>query len=83
MTLGLYVNFVVIFKNTKNIILSATLGDFGVFRWENYTAATIRLTDFSYDSDLIWSFILSYQYIGLKADFLKPFLILDLLNGFR
>ncbi|MCH8021562.1 hypothetical protein IH785_17110 [candidate division KSB1 bacterium] len=49
MTLGLYVHFVVIFKNTKNIILSATLGDFGVIRWENYTAATIRLTDFKYD----------------------------------
>ncbi|MCH8021409.1 hypothetical protein IH785_16315 [candidate division KSB1 bacterium] len=49
MTLGLYVHFVVIFKNTKNIILSANLGDFGVIRWENYSAATIFLTDFKYD----------------------------------
>ncbi len=49
MTLGLYVHFVVIFKNTKNIILSVTLGDFGVIRWENYTAAISRLTDFKYD----------------------------------
>jgi len=46
---GLYVHFVVILKNTKNMVLSATLGDFGVIRWENYTAATIRLTDFKYD----------------------------------
>ena len=45
-TLGLYVHFVVIFKNTKNITLSVT---FGVIRWENYTAATIRLTDFRND----------------------------------
>ncbi|MCH8957752.1 hypothetical protein IIA28_20920 [candidate division KSB1 bacterium] len=45
MTLGLYVHFVVIFKNTKNIILSANLGDFDVIRWGNYSAATIFLTD--------------------------------------
>ena len=38
---------VIIFKNTNNIILSATLGDFGVIRWENYSAAI----------QLNWSFI--------------------------
>ncbi len=38
MILELYVHFAVIFKNTKNIILSVT---FGVMRWEHSTAATI------------------------------------------
>ncbi|MCH7678696.1 hypothetical protein IID10_04930 [candidate division KSB1 bacterium] len=46
MILELYVHFAVIFKNTKNIILSAT---FGVVRWENSTAATILVTDSNYD----------------------------------
>ncbi len=43
------VHFVVILKNTKIVYFLATLGAFGVIRWENQTAATIRLTDFKDD----------------------------------